>query len=85
MQAAGAKVGVVAYPGAEVLAWVSAVLDAEVTVLRGLRHGGSPWLVRAGDHEVVLRVARAEQAAETATTAAAPRRPGTARPGRPGH
>jgi hypothetical protein len=60
-----------AYPDVEVLAWVSAVLDAEVTVLRGLRHGGSPWLLRAGDREVVLRVARAEQAAETATEVAA--------------
>jgi Ser/Thr protein kinase RdoA (MazF antagonist) len=60
-----------AHPDAEVLAWVSAVLDAEVTVVRGLRHGASPWLLRAGDREVVLRVARAEQAAETATEVAA--------------
>ena len=60
-----------AYPDAEVLDWASAVLDTEVTVLRGLRHGGSPWLLRAGDREVVLRVARAEQAAETATEVAA--------------
>jgi hypothetical protein len=56
-----------AYPDVEVLDWASAVLDAEVTVLRGLRHGGSPWLLRAGDREVVLRIARAEQTAETAT------------------
>ena len=48
------------------------ILDTKVTVLRGLRHGGSPWLLRlAGDREVVLRVARAEQAAETATEVAA--------------
>ena len=60
-----------AYPDAEVLDWAAAVLDTEVTVLRGLRHGGSPWLLRAGDREVVLRVARAEQAAETATEVAA--------------
>ena len=59
------------YPDAEALDWASAVLDTEVTVLRGLRHGGSPWLLRAGDREVVLRVARAEQAAETATEVAA--------------
>lgn len=59
------------YPDAEVLDWASAVLDANVTVLRGLRHGGPPWLLRAGDREVVLRVARAEQAAETATEVAA--------------
>jgi Phosphotransferase enzyme family len=60
-----------AYPDAEVFDWASAVLDTEVTVLRGLRHGGAPWLLRAGDREVVLRVARAEQAAETATEVAA--------------
>jgi hypothetical protein len=59
-----------AYPDAEALDWASAVLDTEVTVLRGLRHGGSPWLLRAGDREVILRVARAEQAAETATEVA---------------
>jgi aminoglycoside phosphotransferase (APT) family kinase protein len=58
-------------PDAEVFDWASAVLDTEVTVLRGLRHGGPPWLLRAGDREVVLRVARAEQAAETATEVAA--------------
>jgi aminoglycoside phosphotransferase (APT) family kinase protein len=61
----------VAGPDAEVLDWASAVLDTEVTVLRGLRHGGSPWLLRAGDREVILRVARAERAAETATEVAA--------------
>jgi len=60
-----------AYPDAEVSDWASAVLDTEVTVPRGLRHGGLPWLLRAGDREVVLRVARAEQAAETATEVAA--------------
>lgn len=60
-----------AYPDTEVPDWASAVLDTEVTVLRGLRHGGSPWLLRAGDREMVLRVAPAEQAAETATEVAA--------------
>ncbi len=60
-----------AHPDAEVLAWASAVLDAEVTVLRGLRQGGSPWLLRAGDREVILRAARAGRAAETATEIAA--------------
>ena len=60
-----------AHPDAEVLAWASAVLDAEVTVLRGLRQGGSPWLLRAGDREVILRAARAGRAAETATEVAA--------------
>ena len=61
----------VACPDAGVLDWASAVLDTGVTVLRGLRHGGSPWLLRAGGRELVLRVARAEQAAETATEVAA--------------
>jgi aminoglycoside phosphotransferase (APT) family kinase protein len=60
-----------AHPDAEVLAWASAVLDAEVTVLRGLRQGGSPWLLRTGDREVILRAARAGRAAETATEVAA--------------
>jgi aminoglycoside phosphotransferase (APT) family kinase protein len=65
------RVGVMAYPDAEALDWASAVLDTEVTVLRGLRRGASPWLLRAGDREVVLRVARAGRAAETATEVAA--------------
>ena len=60
-----------AYPDAGVLDWAASVLDTEVTVLRGLRHGGSPWLLRAGGREVVMRVARAELAAETATEVAA--------------
>ena len=58
-------------PAPEAIAWASAILGTEVTVLRGLRHGSSPWLLRAGDRKVVLRVARAEQAPETATEAAA--------------
>jgi aminoglycoside phosphotransferase (APT) family kinase protein len=36
----------------EVFDWASAVLGAEVTLLRGLRHGGAPWLLRAGCREV---------------------------------
>ena len=60
-----------AQPDKEVLAWASAILDTEVTVVRGLRHGSSPWLLQAGDREVVLRVVRAELAAETATEVAA--------------
>jgi hypothetical protein len=60
-----------ACPDPAVVAWVSAILDTEVTVVRGLRHGSAPWLLRAGDREVVLRVARAEHAAETATEVAA--------------
>jgi aminoglycoside phosphotransferase (APT) family kinase protein len=60
-----------AYPDTEVLIWASAILETEVTVLRGLRHGGSPWLLQAGHREVVLRVADARLAAETATEVAA--------------
>jgi hypothetical protein len=60
-----------AYPETEVLDWTAAILDTEVTVLRGLRHGGSPWLLRAGDREVVLRAARAQYVSETATEVAA--------------
>jgi aminoglycoside phosphotransferase (APT) family kinase protein len=60
-----------AYPDAEVLDWASTVLGIEVTVPRGLRLGGSPWLLRAGGREVVLRVAPAGQVAETATEVAA--------------
>jgi len=58
-------------PDPEVVAWASAVLGTEVTVLRGLRHGSSPWLLRAGGREMVLRVGRAELVAETATEVAA--------------
>jgi aminoglycoside phosphotransferase (APT) family kinase protein len=61
----------VADPDGEVLGWASAVVGSEVVVVRGLRQGGSPWLLRAGDSELVLRVKRAGQAAETATEVAA--------------
>jgi aminoglycoside phosphotransferase (APT) family kinase protein len=54
-----------------VLAWASAVLGSEVTVVRSLRLGGSPWLVRACDRTAVLRVAAAERAGETQTEVAA--------------
>ncbi len=60
-----------AYPDTEVLDWASAVLGVEVTVVRGLHYGSAPWLLRAGSREVVLRVARGEYAAETATEVAA--------------
>lgn len=57
--------------GAGVLDWAAAVLGTEVAVLRGLRDGGPPWLLRAGDREVILRIAPAERVAETATEVAA--------------
>jgi hypothetical protein len=53
------------------LAWASAVLGSEVTVVRSLRLGGSPWLLRTGDQNAVLRVAAAERAGEAETEAAA--------------
>ncbi len=62
---------VMAYPDTEVLEWASAVLAAEVAVVRGLRHGGAPWLLRGGGRDVVLRVASAEYVAKTATEVAA--------------
>lgn len=65
------KSAAMAYPETEILDWTAAILDTEVTVLRGLRHRSSPWLLRAGYREEVLRVAHAEQAAETATEVAA--------------
>jgi Ser/Thr protein kinase RdoA (MazF antagonist) len=40
-------------------------------VLRGLRDGGSPWLLLAGGRRLVLRVVRAERAGETETEIAA--------------
>jgi len=52
------------HPGPAVLDWASAILGGEVTVERGLRDGGSPWLVRAGGRAAVLRVAAAEDAAQ---------------------
>jgi len=38
-----------ARPAPEVLAWASSVLGSEVTVIRSLRLGGTPWLLRASD------------------------------------
>lgn len=58
-------------PAPEVIAWASEILETRVQVLAGLRVGGAPWLMRAGDREVVLRVARAERAGEAATEVAA--------------
>src|SRR5690349_21166439 len=65
-----------ARPAPEVLAWASSVLGSEVTVIRSLRLGGTPWLLRAGDlraggRNVVLRVIAARRAGETETEIAA--------------
>jgi Ser/Thr protein kinase RdoA (MazF antagonist) len=42
-----------------------------VTVVRSLRLGGSPWLLRTGERDVALRVIAAERAGETETEVAA--------------
>jgi aminoglycoside phosphotransferase (APT) family kinase protein len=60
-----------AHPGPEVLAWASAALGSKATVVRSLRLGGSPWLLRTGDRNVVLRVSAAERAGEAETEVAA--------------
>jgi aminoglycoside phosphotransferase (APT) family kinase protein len=55
-----------------VLAWVAGVLETDdLAVLRGMREGHSPWLLRAGSRQVVLRVGRPGYAAELATESAA--------------
>jgi aminoglycoside phosphotransferase (APT) family kinase protein len=55
-----------------VLGWVADVLAQNpVTVLRGLSDGGSPWLLRCGDREAVLRVGQPSDAAGFATETAA--------------
>jgi aminoglycoside phosphotransferase (APT) family kinase protein len=60
----------VSSPDPGVLTWTSAILGGEVTVERGLREGGSPWLVRAGNVSAVLRVAPAGSAEQVATEVA---------------
>ncbi len=59
-------------PDAEVLGWVAGLTGCSaVAVLRGLRDGGSPWLLRAEDRELVLRIGRPADAASFATEVAA--------------
>jgi aminoglycoside phosphotransferase (APT) family kinase protein len=54
------------------LRWAADVMACgDVMVLRGLSEGGSPWLLRAGDREVVLRVGQPGDVASFATEAAA--------------
>jgi aminoglycoside phosphotransferase (APT) family kinase protein len=52
---------------AAVLAWTSAILGGPITVERGLREGGSPWLIRAGRASAVLRVAPSDASKRLAT------------------
>lgn len=58
-------------PEAAALAWTSAILGDEITVERGLREGGSPWLIRAGNASAVLRVAPLDSRQRLATEVAA--------------
>src|SRR4029077_18090466 len=59
-------------PGQAVLDWVAGVLGTgPPEVVCGLRDDASPWLLRAGGREVVLRVGRPAIAHELATEAAA--------------
>lgn len=51
--------------------WQAACHAVLSSGLGGLRHGGSLWLLRAGDREVVLRVTQAKWVAERATEVAA--------------
>ena len=68
-------------PGPGILARASATLGASVTVAASLRLGGSPWLLRAGGREVVLRVNSAERVGDTRTEIAVTTRMADADPG----
>ena len=58
-------------PGRRALRWVAEVTQAaEVVVVRGLREGGSPWLLRCGHRDLVLRVGQPDEAASFATEVA---------------
>jgi aminoglycoside phosphotransferase (APT) family kinase protein len=59
-------------PDAPALDWVAGLLACtDVIAVRGLREGGTPWLLRAGQRSVVLRTGRPEQRKQFATEAAA--------------
>jgi aminoglycoside phosphotransferase (APT) family kinase protein len=57
-------------PPAAALRWSAGILGCEPVVLRGLRDGGSPWLLQAGGRQVVLRTGGPGQARQIATEAA---------------
>ena len=66
-------------PDRIVLRWVAQTLAIrELVVIRGLRGGGSPWLLRADHHDVILRIGRPSDVAGFATEAAALQRAGQA-------
>jgi aminoglycoside phosphotransferase (APT) family kinase protein len=59
-------------PDAGALGWAAGVIGCrDVAVVRGLREGGSPWLLRVGGRELVLRVGLPSDAASFATVVAA--------------
>ncbi|MGH3253914.1 MAG: phosphotransferase [Streptosporangiaceae bacterium] len=58
-------------PEPAALTWASGILGGEVTVERGLREGGSPWLIRARATSAVLRVAPLHSRERLATEVAA--------------
>jgi aminoglycoside phosphotransferase (APT) family kinase protein len=59
-------------PGNAALRWAADVLGcADVAVVCGLREGGAPWLLQAGDRTAILKAGTPDQAAQFATEAAA--------------
>ncbi len=59
-------------PDALALGWVADVVgSSDIAVSRGLREGGSPWLLRADDRELVLRIGQLADTASFATEVAA--------------
>lgn len=61
-----------ARPDALVMSWMAEVTGAtDITVLRGLLDGGSPWLLSADGRELVLRVGQPEDLGPFATEVAA--------------
>jgi aminoglycoside phosphotransferase (APT) family kinase protein len=63
-------------PGSAALMWATGILDCPgVTAVRGMREGGTPWLLQAGDRQAVLRAGdlrhQAQLRTQFATEAAA--------------
>jgi aminoglycoside phosphotransferase (APT) family kinase protein len=59
-------------PDAVALGWAADVMGCgDLAVLRGLREGGSPWLLRGDDCELVLRIGQLGDTASFATEVAA--------------
>ncbi|OAQ65543.1 phosphotransferase enzyme family domain-containing protein [Pochonia chlamydosporia 170] len=67
-------------PNRTTLAWAATVLASDVTVDRGLREGGSPWLIQAAGNlkSAVLRVAPLSNAEQVRTEVIAMRHAATA-------